>query len=290
TYARVKPVEKQQIVEELQRQGHFVAVTGDGVNDAPALKTAHVGIAMGKRGTDVARESSDLILTDDNFSSIVKGIVEGRVVYANIRKVVFLLISTGAAEILLFILSLLAGLPLPLFPIQLLWLNLVTNGVQDVALAFEPAEGNELKQAPRDPNESIFNRLMIERVLVNATVMGSLAFILFALSMQSGASEAEARNLTLLLMVLFENVHALNSRSETKSLFRMNFFSNKLLLLGILIAQSIHIGAMYTDGLGGLLQLSPVTFEQWSFLLSIALILIVTDEGVKWWNRHKSLK
>jgi len=143
-FARVKPIEKQIIVEQLQQQGHFVAVTGDGVNDAPALKSAHVGIAMGKRGTDVARESSDLILTDDNFSSIAKGIIQGRVVYANIRKVVFLLISTGPAEIFLFILSLFAGLALTLFPIQMLWLNLVTNGVHDVALAFEPAEGNEL--------------------------------------------------------------------------------------------------------------------------------------------------
>ena len=287
TFARVKPVEKQIIVETLQNQGHFVAVTGDGVNDAPALKTAHVGVAMGKRGTDVARESSDLILTDDNFSSIVNGIIEGRIVYANIRKVVFLLISTGAAEILLFILSLLAGLPLPLFPIQLLWLNLVTNGVQDVALAFEPAEGNELKRPPRDPKESIFNRIMIERVLVNAVVMGSIAFALFALSMKYGMSEGDARNLTLLLMVLFENVHALNSRSESQSLFKMNFFSNKLLLLGILIAQSIHIGAMYTETFGNLLQISPVTFDQWLYLLIVALVLVIVDESHKWWHRNK---
>ncbi len=286
-FARVKPIEKKIIVERLGQLGHFVAVTGDGVNDAPALRSAHVGIAMGKRGTDVARESSDLILTDDNFSSIVKGIVQGRVVYANIRKVIFLLISTGAAEIFLFILSLLAGLPLPLFPIQLLWLNLVTNGVQDVALAFEPAEGNELNRPPRAPKESIFNRLMIERVVVNALVMGSIAFTLFALSLKQGMNESEARNMTLLLMVLFENVHALNSRSENISLFKMPFFSNKLLLLGILIAQSIHIGAMYTDWLGGILQLSPVSFQQWFYLLTIAMTLIFVDEGHKWWHRIK---
>ena len=286
-FARVKPIEKKIIVEQLEQQGHFVAVTGDGVNDAPALRAAHVGIAMGKRGTDVARESSDLILTDDNFSSIVKGIIQGRVVYANIRKVVFLLISTGAAEIFLFILSLLAGLPLPLFPIQLLWLNLVTNGVQDVALAFEPAEGNELNRPPRSPKESIFNRLMIERVIMNALVMGSVAFALFSLNLQQGMSEFEARNLTLLLMVLFENVHALNSRSENLSLFKMPFFGNKLLLLGILIAQSIHIGAMYTDGLSELLGLSPVSLQQWGYLLVVALILIVVDEGHKWWHRVK---
>ncbi|WP_196140193.1 HAD-IC family P-type ATPase [Aliikangiella sp. G2MR2-5] len=289
TFARVRPLEKQIIVESLESQGHFVAVTGDGVNDAPALKSAHVGIAMGKRGTDVARESADLILTDDNFSSLVNGIKEGRIVYANIRKVVFLLISTGAAEILLFILSLIAGLPLPLYPIQLLWLNLVTNGVQDVALAFEPAEGNELKKPPRKPSESIFNKTMIERVLINAIVMGSLAFALFALSLKAGMAETEARNITLLLMVLFENVHALNSRSEIQSLFKMNFFSNRLLLIGILVAQTIHIGAMYTDTLGSLLEITPVSFIQWTELLSIALSLILVDEFHKWILRKKHL-
>ncbi|WP_144394604.1 cation-translocating P-type ATPase [Pleionea sediminis] len=288
TFARVKPLEKQIIVEELQKQGHFVAVTGDGVNDAPALKTAHVGIAMGKRGTDVARESSDLILTDDNFSSIVKGIIQGRIVYANIRKVVFLLISTGAAEILLFILSLLAGLPLPLFPIQLLWLNLVTNGVQDVALAFEPAEGDELKRKPRDPKESIFNRIMIERVVVNALFMGSIAFLLFSLSLSYGLSENEARNLTLLLMVLFENIHALNSRSETQSLFRMPFFSNPLLIAGILISQSIHILSLYSETMQKLLGVMPVTLNEWMTLASIALVLFAVDELHKWFHRRKT--
>ncbi|MDX2368997.1 MAG: HAD-IC family P-type ATPase, partial [Colwellia sp.] len=150
-FARVSPHQKKQIIEQLMHDGDFVAVTGDGVNDAPALSHAHVGIAMGLRGTDVARESADIIITDDDFSSIVKGIEQGRIVYSNIRKVIFLLISTGAAEILLVIYSLLLGTPLPLFPLQLLWLNLVTNGIQDVALAFEPAEGNELKKPSRLP-------------------------------------------------------------------------------------------------------------------------------------------
>ncbi|MEE4246483.1 MAG: HAD-IC family P-type ATPase, partial [Kangiellaceae bacterium] len=287
TFARVKPLEKQIIVEQLQQAGHFVAVTGDGVNDAPALKTAHVGVAMGKRGTDVARESADLILTDDNFSSIVNGIIEGRVVYANIRKVIFLLISTGAAEIFLFSLSIIAGLPLPLFPIQLLWLNLVTNGIQDVALAFEPAEGNELNKPPRKPDEPIFDRVMISRVLINAAVMGTTAFALFATCLYQGMAEAEARNLTLLLMVLFENVHALNSRSENQSLLQMNFFSNKLLLIGIIVAQGIHIGVMYTESFAKLLAVSPVTLEQWGFLLAVSLLLIISDETTKWFRRRK---
>lgn len=176
-FARIEPQQKQQIVDALIRNGHYVAVTGDGVNDAPALRKAHVGVAMGKHRTDVARESAELIITDDNFASIVDGIKQGRIVYNNIRKVIFLLISTGAAELILFLLSMIFGTPMPLTAIQLLWLNLVTNGLQDVALAFEPEEGNELKQPPRKPKEPIFNALMIQRVSVNAVVMGIIAFM-----------------------------------------------------------------------------------------------------------------
>lgn len=288
-FARISPHQKKQIIEQIMQDGDFVAVTGDGVNDAPALNHAHVGIAMGLRGTDVARESADIILTDDHFASIVDGIAQGRVVYNNIRKVIFLLISTGAAEILLVIFSLLFGTPLPLFPLQLLWLNLVTNGIQDVALAFEPPEGNELQQKARSPNEPIFNRLMIERIVVNAIVMGCLAFALFKWQIDSGVPEQEARNMTLLLMVLFENVHVLNSRSEQLSIFKQYFFGNKFLLFGMLAAQGIHIMAMYMPGLREILELSPVSIQQWSGLLGIALLLIVVDELHKYFlHKHKS--
>ena len=283
-FARIEPTQKLQIVQQLIKDGQFVAVTGDGVNDAPALHNAHVGIAMGKRGTDVARESSDLIITDDNFASIVEGIKQGRIVYNNIRKVIFLLISTGAAEITLFILSVLFGLPIPLFPIQLLWLNLVTNGIQDVALAFEPEEGDELKRRPRPPKEPIFNRLMVERVLINAVVMGGLAFAVFAWQIGNGVDVESARNITLLLMVLFENVHVLNSRSETRSIFRISLLTNPFLIGGMLAAQSIHIIAMQTPGLSSLLDLEPVDLTTWFTLLGIALILIIVDE------LHKLLK
>ncbi len=289
-FARVEPVQKLLIVKRLIAQGHYVAVTGDGVNDAPALHNAHVGIAMGKRGSDVARESSDLIITDDNFSSIVEGIKQGRIVYNNIRKVVFLLISTGAAEIMLFILSVLFGLPIPLFPIQLLWLNLVTNGIQDVALAFEPAEGDELDRQPRPPNEAIFNRLMIERVLINALMMGCLAFAVFSWLLSQQMPLDMARNMTLLLMVLFENVHVLNSRSESRSIFQQAFFGNPLLIIGMLAAQGIHIAAMYTPGLSDVLQIEPVTLAQWLALLPIALLLILVDELHKLYVSHPSIQ
>jgi len=250
-FARVEPQQKLEIVQSLQRNGHFVAVSGDGANDAPALRAAQVGVAMGISGTDVARETADLILTDDNFASIVAGVEEGRIAYANVRKVIFLLVSTGAAELVLFTLALLAGLPLPLLAVQLLWLNLVTNGIQDVALAFEPGEGNELRCPPRPPQEAIFNRLMIERVVLSALVIGSVAFLLFQWLLERGFSLDEARNGTLMLMVLFENIHVFNSRSESLSIFRHNPLRNPLLLFGTLAAQLIHIGAMYTPWISG---------------------------------------
>ncbi|MDX2319392.1 MAG: HAD-IC family P-type ATPase [Moritella sp.] len=287
-FARVSPHQKKQIIEQIMNDGDFVAVTGDGVNDAPALKHAHVGIAMGLRGTDVARENADIILTDDHFASIVQGILQGRIVYNNIRKVIYLLISTGAAEILLVMFSLLFGTPLPLLPLQLLWLNLVTNGIQDKALAFEPEEGSELDKPARSPNEAIFNHRMIERVVVTAIVMGSLAFALFKWQIDQGVSEYDARNITLLLMVLFENVHVLNSRSESLSIFKQYFFGNKLLLLGMLAAQGVHIAAMYTPGLQTLLQIKPVSFAQWSSLLGIALLLIGVDELHKWIDNRRN--
>jgi len=171
-FARVEPRQKLGIVASLMRQGHVVAVTGDGANDAPALHAAHVGIAMGKGGTDVAKESAELVITDDNFASIVAGIEEGRVVYNNVRKVIFLLISTGAAEIVLFLAALMVNIPLPLIAVQLLWLNLVTNGIQDVALAFEPTEGDEMERPPRPLTEPIINRIMVERIVLSALVMG----------------------------------------------------------------------------------------------------------------------
>ena len=283
-FARIDPHQKLLIVQALRDAGHFVAVTGDGANDAPALRAAHVGVSMGQHGTDIARESSELIITDDNFASLVAGIREGRIAYANVRKVIFLLISTGAVEIVAFILALLVGLPLPLTAVQLLWLNLVTEGIQDVALAFEPGEGNEMNKPPRPPNQPIFDRLMVERVVISALTMGALAFTVFWYQYSvAGASLETSRNIALLFLVMFENIQVFNSRSETESILKQPFFSNRLLLFGTLAAQLIHITAMYTPGLSDLLDLQPVSLNQWLLLMATALSLLLVMELHKWW-------
>ncbi|MEX0702699.1 MAG: HAD-IC family P-type ATPase [Planctomycetales bacterium] len=280
-FARVSPNQKLQIVSAAREAGEFVAVTGDGVNDAPALRTANIGIAMGKAGTDVAREAAEMVISDDDFSTIVAGIEEGRIAYDNIRKVIFLLVSTGAAEIVVVTLAVIAGMPLPLLPVQLLWLNLVTNGIQDKALAFEPGEGDTLRRPPRPPHEPIFNRLMIERTLISAAVMGVVGFAAFMWLLPENHDEAQlasARNSLLLLMVLFENVHVGNCRSETKSALVMSPFRRPILLIGVLTAFLVHIAAMYVPLGRDVLGTAPVDEMRFATLLGLALTVFVAIE------------
>lgn len=280
-FARVEPRQKTTIVSALQRHGHFVAVTGDGVNDAPALRAAHIGIAMGASGTDVARTAADLILTDDNFASIVNGIEEGRVAYDNVRKVTLLVVTTGLAEIVLLFFSIAFNLPLPLTAVQLLWLNLVTNGIQDVALAFEKGERDVLKRKPRPPSEGIFDRRMIEQVAILGFWMGAVAFVVFALLLRAGVPEEVARMELLLLMVLFENVHVFNSRSETRSAFRVPLSNNWPVVASVVVAQSLHVGAAWIPGLNSVLEIAPLSLSTWLQLLPIALSIIVVGEIIK---------
>ncbi len=280
-YARVSPLQKQQIVGSLVDAGHFVAVTGDGVNDAPALRKANIGVAMGS-GTDVAKDVASIIVTDDNFTSIVSGIEEGRFAYDNVRKVIYLLVSTGAAELALFILTVMAGLPIPLFAVQLLWLNLVTNGIQHVALAFEGGEPGAMQRPPRRPSEGIFNSLMIQQVALSGLVMGATASLLwYYLLNVVGMDESSARNILLLFMVLLENAHVFNCRSETLSIFRIPFKRNIFLPVAVVAAQLLHIASMHIPFMQNVLRIEPIAFNEWLYVLGLSLGIIAVMEIFK---------
>lgn len=289
-YARVEPAQKTSIVSSLQKRGHFVAVTGDGVNDAPALRAAHIGVAMGEGGTDVARGAADLILTDDNFASIVNGIEEGRIAYDNVRKVTWALISAGLAEILLFLLAFLANTPMPLAAVQLLWLNVVTNGIQNIALAFEKGEPGVIDRPPRPTDEPIFNRSMIVQTALAGAWMGFVGFGAFYWMLNSlGWSAEAASNALLLLMVLFENTQVLNCRSELRSLFRIPVSANPWLFVSVIGAQALHIAAMYIPWLRDTLEIQPVSLEVWLTLLALSVSLVAVVEAYKLVRRRSDI-
>lgn len=280
-FTRVTPLQKLEIVESLKRQGEFVAVTGDGVNDAPALRTANIGIAMGS-GTDIARETAKMIIVDDNFKSIVAGIEEGRVAYANIRKIILFLISCGIAEVLFFCLSIFFNLPMPLVAIQLLWLNLVTDGVQDMALSFEKAEKDVMKQKPRNTKEALFDKSLIEQIAVSAITIGVLVFGVWAyLIKKLQLPEEAARGIIMALMVFIQNVHVFNCRSEKKSIFKTKLFSNWFIPAGVAFSILLQVIIMEVPILSKFLKTTSVSVPNMLLLFALSLVIIVVMEIYK---------
>lgn len=289
-FARVAPLQKQRIVEAKKSLGHFVAVTGDGANDAPALNSAHIGVAMGG-GTDLAKEASSIIITDNNFASIAAGVEEGRFAFDNLRKIIYLLISTGVAALLTIALAIFMNIPLPFLAVQLLWLNLVTNGIQDVALAFEKGDKSVMLKPPRKPGESIFDKLMISEIFISGVFIAGVVFALWYYLIHNLAyTEAHARTVIMMLMVLLQNFHVLNCRSETKSLFSIPLKNNYVLIVGMILAQALHIAASYIPGLNQALQLGHISFNEWIKLVPTAASIVVVMELFKWWRRTQEKK
>ncbi|MDY0352135.1 MAG: HAD-IC family P-type ATPase [Desulfobulbaceae bacterium] len=287
-YARVSPQHKLRITEQLKKQGHIVAVTGDGVNDAPALKAAHIGIAMGRTGTDVAKEASDMVLTDDNFASIFNAVKEGRIVFDNIRKVTFFLIPTGVAAILSILGTVVMGLPIPYVPAQLLWVNLVTNGLQDVALAFEPGEKGIVDRPPRDPKEGIMSRILIERTLMVGLIISAGVVYNFVSALNAGDSLEKARTVAVTTMVFFQFFQAWNSRSELESVFRLNPLGNPFLFFSMIAAFLAQLAVIYVPPLQWVFRTEPISGTEWLQILIVASSVIVAVEIDKFLRRRKA--
>ncbi|MDR2855386.1 MAG: HAD-IC family P-type ATPase [Methanomicrobiales archaeon] len=288
-FARISPLLKRSIVAALQKNGEYVAVTGDGVNDTPALRKAHIGVAMGS-GTDLAKDTAAMIVTDDKFSSIVSGIALGRMTYDNIRKVISILTSTCIAEVTMVILALLFALPVPLTALQLLWLNLATNGIQNIALAFEPEEPGVMKRKPRKPTEPIFNTLMIQELALGAGYMAIIGFLVWYILLHLGWEVSAARNMVLLAMVLMINAHCLNSRSEHLSIFSLSPLKNLPLMGAIIGTQLLQITILYIPLTQQILEVQPVTLYNWVILFILALGIIVVMEIFKFIVRRKNAK
>lgn len=276
-FTRVSPMQKLEIIESYKRQGEFIAVTGDGVNDAPALKAANIGIAMGS-GTDVAKETGTMIITDDNFLSIISGIEEGRNAYNNIRKVIYMLLSSGIAEVLFCILAIIFNFPMPLLAVHLLWLNLVTDGIQDAALTFEKTEDGIMKEKPRDPNEKIFNRLLLEETLLAGFSIGIIVFIFWVYLLNNlGLDVEHARSYVLLLMVFMQNVHVFNCRSETRSIFKTSIRNNPFIIYCIVIVLILQIVVVENSFLSDILNTVTIPYQNviYTFLLALPILVVM---------------
>ena len=280
-FARVAPDDKLRIVRALQDHGHVVAVTGDGVNDAPALRAAAIGVAMGKDGTDVAREASDMVLSDDNFVSIVAAIEEGRVAFGNIRKVSFFLVSTAAAETAAIMVSVWLGWPLLLLPAQVLWLNLATNGVQDLALAFEPGSPDVLRRPPRPRREGIMSRMLWERTAVVGLVMAAGALYMFRWQLDRDDSLVTAQSVALTTLVVFNIFQAGNARSENRSLFGLSPLANPFLFWATVGAVGLHIAALHLPPTQYVLGIQPISVAAWVRALVVASTILVVVEAHK---------
>lgn len=283
-YARVDPAQKIRIVQALQSRGEFVAMTGDGVNDAPALKQADIGVAMGRGGTDVAREASSLILLDDNFATIVAAVREGRRIYDNIRKFVRYTMTSNSGEIWLIFLAPLLGLPIPLLPIHILWVNLVTDGLPGLALAAEPAERDIMQRPPRAPQESLFANGMWQHILWVGLLFGGLCLLVQAWALASG--HAHWQTMVFTVLTLGQMAHVLAIRSETASVFRLGLLSNRPLLGAVALTFSLQMACIYLPFLNPIFKTQPLSLVELMICVAAAAVVFVAVEVEKIWLRR----
>ena len=291
-FARVSPQNKVQIVTALKENGEIAAMTGDGVNDAPAIKKADIGIAMGITGTDVAKNTADVILTDDNFATIVQAVEEGRIIYANIKKFVTFLLSCNIGEVLVVFLAIILNLPTPFLPIQLLWLNLVTDSFPALALGVEKGEEETMLEPPRDPQEPILDRkvtitLIIQSIAITAATLGVYYYALQTHG-DTGAGLVYSRTMAFTTLIFCELFRSFSSRSIDDTLWKIGFFSNKRLVQAVLLSLALVLVVLYVPFLEDLFHLVDLNVKDWAIVLISSLIPLVIGEIQKFIRFNQS--
>jgi magnesium-transporting ATPase (P-type) len=287
-FARVSPEQKLRLVEALQARGDVVAMTGDGVNDGPALKQADIGIAMGVAGTEVAKEASDMVLTDDNFATIEAAVEEGRGVFDNLTKIIVWVLPTNIGEGLILLLAILLGIALPILPVHILWINTVTTSVLGLVLALERKEPGIMKRPPRAPNAPILTRELTWRVLLVGVFILAGAFGLYELDLLLGSSIAQARTVAVNAIVMIEVLYLFNCRSLTQSMFRVGVFSNRWMVAGVAAMVLLQLLFTYAPFMNDLFLTAPTSPVDWARVLGVSLLGYLIVELEKWIRRRKA--
>jgi Ca2+-transporting ATPase len=280
-FARVQPAQKLRIVEALQARGEVVAMTGDGVNDAPALARADVGVAMGITGTEVAKSAAKIVVTDDNFATIVGAVEQGRVVYGNVKKVILYLFATSLAEVLVLLLALIGGFPLPLVAVQILWINIVTEGTVTVNLVMDPPDGDEMRRAPVPRNDRLLSNEMLARVALMTPIIAAVTFGWFAWRLGQGVPEAVVRTETFTVLAMCQWFNVLNCESATASALKLGVLRNRWLIGGLSLSVLLQVLVLYAPPMNTLFHTVPLPPATLLPLVALASLVLWAEEARK---------